>query len=191
MSNCRLFIALDPLPESVEVLRRARGCLRSVRWDRAHWLPPDQWHATLRFLGSTPEDQIQRWKLALEQFGTFGCDVAPLPVDGVAIWPGPAHPRVIVVTAKCVRWTQDLATRFESLAREAGYRAETRAFQPHVTLARLRAPATSAHFVSAVEGAALALSGEHLQFGSLSLFVSRSTSTGPTYERLATVGLDR
>ncbi|NKA72587.1 3'-cyclic phosphodiesterase [Ralstonia solanacearum] len=187
MSNFRLFIALDPIPETVAVLRRAQACLREVHWDRPRWLPPEQWHATLRFLGATPEDQVQHWKRTLQQFDMLSRDAAPLPIEGVAIWPAPAHPRVIVVTAKFATWAQDMATRLESLAREAGYRAETRAFQPHVTLARVGAHTASAQCIGAVDKAARALEGAHLRFGSVSLFVSRSPPAGPAYERLATV----
>ncbi len=187
MPNFRLFVALDPVPESVEVLRRAQECLQAARWNRARWLPPEQWHATLRFLGATPEDRVQRWKLALRQFGELDRDVAPLPVDGVAIWLAPAHPRVIVVTAKCTTWAHDMAMRLESLARDAGYRAEVRPLRPHVTLARLGAHAASAQCVAAVDNAARCLEGAHLRFNSVSLFVSRSPPAGPAYERLATV----
>ncbi|CAJ0695920.1 MULTISPECIES: RNA 2',3'-cyclic phosphodiesterase [Ralstonia] len=187
MSNFRLFIALDPTPETVAVLRRAQVCLRDVHWSGARWLPPEQWHATLRFLGATPEDQVQHWKHTLQQFDMLARDAAPLPIDGVAIWPAPAHPRVIVVTAKFAIWAQDMATRLEALAREAGYRAETRAFHPHVTLARVGAHAATARCLAAVDNAARALDGAHLQFGSVSLFVSRSPAEGPAYERLATM----
>mgnify|MGYP003762322057 CR=1 FL=1 len=117
MSNFRLFIALDPTPETVAVLRRAQVCLRDVHWSGARWLPPEQWHATLRFLGATPEDQVQHWKRTLQQFDVLARDAAPLPIDGVAIWPAPAHPRVIVVTAKYAIWAQDMATRLEARAR--------------------------------------------------------------------------
>ncbi|MDO3615331.1 RNA 2',3'-cyclic phosphodiesterase [Ralstonia pseudosolanacearum] len=187
MSNLRLFIALNPMPETVAVLRRAQACLREAHWDGARWLPPEQWHATLRFLGATPEDQVQHWKHTLQQFNMLARDAAPLPIDGVAIWPAPAHPRVIVVTAMFAAWAQDMATRLESLAREAGYRAEMRAFHPHVTLARVGAHAASAQCVAAVNNAARALNGAHLQFCSVSLFVSRSPAEGPVYERLATM----
>ncbi|MHC2876625.1 RNA 2',3'-cyclic phosphodiesterase [Ralstonia sp. 121560039-2] len=187
---CRLFIALDPTPATIAVLERATAILHARSWTGARWLPPDQWHATVRFLGATPARQVPQWVSALNQIRRIGQEAPPLSVDGIAIWPAPTHPRVMVVTARSARWADEIAAGAEALAREAGYRAEMRPFHPHVTLARLGSRAVSTDALAAVQHAAKELEGEPLRFDCLSLFVSRSPQeAGPTYERLATIKL--
>jgi 2'-5' RNA ligase len=133
---CRLFIALDPTPATIAVLERATAILHARSWTGARWLPPDQWHATVRFLGATPARQVPQWVSALNQIRRIGQEAPPLSVDGIAIWPAPTHPRVMVVTARSARWADEIAAGAEALAREAGYRAEMRPFHPHVTLTK-------------------------------------------------------
>jgi len=46
----RLFVAVDPPPTALEVLRRLeRPAVPGLRWSK-----PEQWHVTLRFLGELP-----------------------------------------------------------------------------------------------------------------------------------------
>lgn len=185
----RLFIALDPTPTTIAALVRATATLHPHRWHGARWLPPAQWHATVRFLGATPEQQVPHWAGALDRLAALGAEATPLSIDSVALWPAPTHPRVLVVTARSTGWADAVAARAESLARDAGYRAETRPFHPHVTLARVGSRAVSADAMVALQTAAEALAGATLQFHSLSLFVSRPRQGGLAYERLATVEL--
>lgn len=73
----------------------------------------------------------------LESLASLANEAAMLKVEGMALWPTPTRPRVMVVTAELEDWAQEMASRVETLARDAGYRPETRPFHPHVTLARL------------------------------------------------------
>lgn len=188
-ATLRLFLALDPTPATIAVLEQATATLHACRWHGARWLPPAQWHATVRFLGATPEQQVPHWAGALDRLAALGAEATPLSFDGVALWPAPAHPRILVVTARSARWADAVAAQAETLAREAGFRAETRPFHPHVTLARVGSRAVSADVMLAVQTAAAALDGASLRFHSLSLFVSRPRQEALAYERLATVEL--
>lgn len=50
----RLFVAVDP-PD--ELRRRLVDTLPRPAEPGVRWVPPAQWHVTLRFLGDTPEDE--------------------------------------------------------------------------------------------------------------------------------------
>ncbi|MCK4121690.1 RNA 2',3'-cyclic phosphodiesterase [Ralstonia pseudosolanacearum] len=189
MPHQRLFIALDPSAGTIDALRRVATPLAAQPWPHARWMPRDQWHATVRFLGATPEDGVPYWMRMLESLAGLAAERGPLGIIGAALWPSPARPRVLVVTAKPEDWAQAMASRAEALARDAGYRPETRPFQPHITLARLGGAAASPACVAALETAAHALHGAAMRFDSLSLFASRTPPDGPWFERLATVRL--
>ncbi len=189
MPQQRLFVALDPSADTIDALRRVATLLTAQPWHRVRWMPRDQWHATVRFLGATPEDSVPYWVQVLESLAGLAAEQAPLTISGTALWPSPARPRVLVVTAEAVGWAQEMAVRAEALARDAGYRAETRPFHPHITLARLGGSTASPVCVAALEAAAHALRGAAWTFDSLSLFASRTTPEGAWFERLATVRL--
>ncbi|AXV90379.1 MULTISPECIES: RNA 2',3'-cyclic phosphodiesterase [Ralstonia solanacearum species complex] len=187
--DLRLFLALNPAAQSLDTLRRATAPLLAQSWHRVRWLQTDQWHATVRFLGATPKDGVQYWMTTLESLASLANEAAMLKVEGMALWPTPTRPRVMVVTAELEDWAQEMASRVETLARDAGYRPETRPFHPHVTLARLGGGAALPPCIAALEAAAHALHGAALRFDSLSLFASRTPPEGPWFERLATVRL--
>lgn len=132
----RLFLAV-PLTESV------RAALSSEA-RRAGPLPgrpvlPESWHLTLRFLGDTPADSLDRLRDELK--------VAPLdPPFSIRFGAYGAFPRA---NRAAVLWLgvdegleplQTLAAEVEMAVRRAGFPAEGRPFKAHLTLSRLRPP---------------------------------------------------
>jgi 2'-5' RNA ligase len=104
-------------------------------------VPPENWHFTLRFLGSTAveaRDQI----VALLHAATCG---APFTIrfSELGAFPNPNRARVLWVGVDegAERMIQ-LGAIAEATARVAGFPAETRAFAPHLTLSRIE-PAAS------------------------------------------------
>ncbi|MEP7131931.1 MAG: RNA 2',3'-cyclic phosphodiesterase [Acidobacteriota bacterium] len=137
----RAFVAVprDPLwsesaRQFVETLRP--GC------PAASWTRPSGWHLTLKFLGDAPADSLE----------TFARRLAPVAraVPAGALKPGPSTvfpsrgpARVLGLGFARTRTLEDLealAGAAETLARGLGLQREDRAFHPHATLARVRAP---------------------------------------------------
>lgn len=125
----RLFAALWPPPDIAEGLVRRQQGLPGARW-----LDPDSLHVTLRFFGDIPEDKAEdldgELSLITEPAPTItlqgvGCFGEGRQIESV--WAGLApNPEL-----------DRLASRCETAARRAGLKAETRAFRPHMTLARV------------------------------------------------------
>ena len=123
----RLFVAL-PLPESIaDQLLGLMDDGAPLRWQEA-----EQLHLTLRFIGEVERPIAEDLAVALGRM-----DWAPftLALGGVghfsrrrggAFWAGVA-PREPVAT---------LAARIERAVQACGLPAETRAYHPHITLAR-------------------------------------------------------
>jgi 2'-5' RNA ligase len=102
-------------------------------------VPPDNWHFTLRFLGSTTDDardqiveRLQRarcgapFEIRFSELGAF-----PRPNRARILWLG--------VDEGSDRMIQ-LAAIAEAAARGAGFPAETKSFTPHLTLSRIDPP---------------------------------------------------
>jgi RNA 2',3'-cyclic 3'-phosphodiesterase len=99
--------------------------------------PPQNWHLTLRFLGSSEPEQRERLLDVLEEealvlpfvLGFAGLGGFPRPRGATVLWLG---------VDRGVEELAELAEACEDAARDVGFPADERPFHPHVTLARLR-----------------------------------------------------
>ncbi len=141
----RLFVGLE-LPWE---LRQRIGLLVGAGIPGARWVPPENYHITLRFIGEAPRymaEEIDRALAALKA-PAFRSDLGRYRH---------ASPRPVAAT-RCglVSSVAKSSTGFRPRSRQhysaADWRPERRRFQPHVTLARLdgNAEAKLAAFVQA------------------------------------------
>jgi len=133
----RTFLAIE-LPSDVreaivQQQRELQGQLPSASWVRSHGL-----HITLKFLGDTPDDQIEPIRdsvtLKLKDMRSFAIELY-----GFGVFPHSKAPRIF--------WTgvtsgneQLLAVsnNIEDALNPLGFPKEGKPFHPHVTLARIK-----------------------------------------------------
>ncbi|MDI3299061.1 MAG: RNA 2',3'-cyclic phosphodiesterase [Bacillota bacterium] len=131
----RLFVAV-----SLEAL--AAGPLEAIRTEWGSRLPGLRWversnlHLTLRFLGETARERVEPLVRRLERVERPAAG-APVRLAGGGAFPQPARARVIWLGVEA-EWLAPLARAVEAAIREAGWPAEERPFQPHLTVARAR-----------------------------------------------------
>jgi 2'-5' RNA ligase len=139
----RLFVGLD-LPEDL----RGRLAALSVGLPGVHWVPEDNLHLTLRFIGEVDEDVASDLHDALT-----GVRVPPFPltVAGTGIFETGHRPHTFYASVEKSDPLTRLQGKIESALVRAGQEPETRKFTPHITLAKLRdTPAGRLHdFLSA------------------------------------------
>jgi 2'-5' RNA ligase len=134
----RLFLAI-PLPDDVRAeLRRLQLKLQPLLPSRAvRWTNPQQFHLTLRFLGSVPAADTD----ALSRAVRAVCDAAPpmrLCAEGAGFFPDSRSPRVLWVDIKSVDGRlMEFQRQLESAVQTFAEKEETKKFTAHVTLARL------------------------------------------------------
>ena len=130
----RLFVALNLPKKERDRIYRASKILRECQLP-VHWVEPEHYHVTLKFLGEVKEDRMEgvqdalahvaattgRLDLVVERFGAFPTIRRPR-VLWVGIEPSPA--------LRCLK--QDV----EWALMACGFERETRAFHPHLTLGR-------------------------------------------------------
>lgn len=180
----RLFVALE-LPDGVrEDLARAIDALRPAA-ENAKWVPPENLHLTVVFLGETPSDRVSRLVEALE---LAAADVVPFSTsaEGVGAFPSPRRARVLWAGladsgGDMARVAEAVASRLE----ETGIPRELREFTPHVTLARFRAPQMIASLPE------IALDPTPFVIDHLTLFRSRLSRPSPRYEPILALPLGR
>ncbi len=121
----RLFVAVWPPPEVVDAVRRMPRTVPGVRWTTE-----DQWHITLRFLRSVPEERVPAVQAALD-----GAAAATFVADAVM---GPRVRRVGRVIAIAVDGLDAIAGAVSAATAGFADPPERRPFNGHLTVARFR-----------------------------------------------------
>ena len=130
IGRMRLFVALDlPWP-----LRERLSQLATAGIPGARWVPPENHHITLRFIGETPGHRAEDIDLALAglRARSFSLTLAGLGTFSKAgrsttLWMGVERNPAL----------DHLQNKIETALQRCGLDPERRRFQPHVTLARL------------------------------------------------------
>jgi 2'-5' RNA ligase len=117
----------DPVQRAVATLCHG---LPGVRW-----LPPEQLHLTIRFIG-----EVDDARLAAIRQGLTGTLPAPFAcrLQGVGRFPARGSPRVIWVGVQAEAGLMCLAETVEARLQALGISPEERPFSPHITLTRLK-----------------------------------------------------
>ncbi len=101
------------------------------------WVRPESRHVTLRFLGSVTSDTLD----ALSDFLDEQLDpIEPFATEclGLLGFPNDSRAHVLVAQLSATEDLQELARIVDARANELGSSGESRAYVPHVTLARLK-----------------------------------------------------
>lgn len=184
----RVFVAVDitlqvrsAVAALVERLRAATGRDRRFRWARAEGM-----HVTLKFIGESPPEKVERIRAALAGVHLD----APLEMrfHGTGFFPNERRARVFWAGIEFTPNLAVLADEVEQRLEPLGIPREKRDFKPHLTLARIEEGAPLAALTAAVkqEGAP--------EFGTvrtteMHLYQSVLKPTGAEYTRLHTFPL--
>ncbi|PKQ09970.1 MAG: RNA 2',3'-cyclic phosphodiesterase [Actinobacteria bacterium HGW-Actinobacteria-9] len=189
----RVFIGID-LDDTWRAALRA-GCETIRRtdpaWHDEKWVPGENLHMTLKFMGDVPDESVEYLgpdlEKALGDSRSFSLPVARL------VYPAPERRKATML------WTTfrdpddaaaSLLSRIEDVAADYGVVPESRFFNPHVTLVRARRP----HPFTAEEPALAAMASvlgpiDSMSVGEVTVFSSTLTRATPVYRRLAKIRL--
>jgi 2''-5'' RNA ligase len=140
----RVFCAVA-LPE--EVRNRAAVHTKTLREAapkvRASWPRAESLHVTLKFLGEMETARVNSLSQAAAR-AAEGFEKFELAIEGAGAFPPRGMPRVLWLGVRDESGKLSmLHKRLEEECAFEGFARETRAFHPHLTIARLRAPANS------------------------------------------------
>jgi len=143
MTTLRAFIAVEIPPaiqqaidSETESLRRALGP------GRVRWVPCENLHLTLKFLGDiSPANVTLLTVMLTAEAGRV--TPFPLRVSGLGSFPTPKRARVLWVGLHAPAGLAALQHGIESAAAKLGYAAEERPFSPHLTIGRVRQQVTA------------------------------------------------
>jgi 2'-5' RNA ligase len=185
----RAFIALNLEPALAAEVRKAQQGLNSpggaVRWNN-----PEHLHLTLQFLGNVAADRLDELVVALRR----ACSQTPpfqVALEGAGCFPSSKSPRVIWIGIQGeMEPLRKLQRRIALETRAFGDHGDERAFQPHLTIGRVKASGLEGRAVGqAIELAAVPKLGDWSVHHVL-LVRSELSSHGASYTTLAAVALE-
>ncbi|MBC7234590.1 MAG: RNA 2',3'-cyclic phosphodiesterase [Chloroflexi bacterium] len=142
MATVRTFIAIEMTPLQ-ETLSQIQERLRDGPGGQAgRWVRCEGIHLTLKFLGEIPEEQLPEVFQAVDR-ACRGCPPFDLCLAHTGCFPNARSPRVVWVgVEEKTGQLQALQRAIEDQLASLGFAREKRAFQPHLTLARIHQRAT-------------------------------------------------
>lgn len=178
----RLFVAVNFPRELREAIVEATGPLREAGLP-LRWTDTDKLHMTLKFLGEISPEEGGRAREVLEEVAR-GYQPFEVDLQGLGAFPTLRSPRVVWVGVEPVLELRSAKHDLEHGYASMGVDRETRAFRPHVTVARADEDAAASAF-RPLEGLARDIQvGATHRIDSLELMRSRLRSSGPEYEVL-------
>ena len=132
----RLFIAIKLIPDD-NLLKIYYSLKHATRNDKINWVDPNNFHLTLKFIGSTPEDKIdlicevihktvashRKFKFDIDKTGVFGSKYKPK-----VIWFGVNKQEQLM----------SLGVELINNLDIAGFSKDRQNFVPHFTIGRIR-----------------------------------------------------
>lgn len=129
MSSHRLFVALRPPRGIRDQLLAAMHGISAARWQS-----DDQLHLTLRFIGEVDHHRAEDIAAAL---GGLHAPAITARLAGVGLFERQGRPHTVWAGAEPLAPLAALHHKVDQLLARVGVEREARAFQPHITLARL------------------------------------------------------
>jgi 2'-5' RNA ligase len=177
----RLFVALD-LPEAArtalaELITKLKSKSRAARW-----VPPENLHITLKFIGYVGNEKLSAIQSALSSIHTT--HPVELHFRGMGFFPNERRPRVFWCGIAGSLNLAELAANIDQALAPLGIEAETRPFTPHLTLARFKSDEGVRDVVRAASDMKSTDFGASTETN-FHLYESLLKSTGAQYNRVA------
>jgi RNA 2',3'-cyclic 3'-phosphodiesterase len=191
MSLLRAFVAVEIPLDVRQAICDATSDLQKKIGSLVRWVPMENMHLTLKFLGDISLSNMDMLTQMLHA-GTDLLKCFDLHITGLGSFPNLKRPRVIYMGIQAPATLETLQRGIESASRRLGYEAEERHFSPHLTIGRVRQNVTATE----QQTIRLALEETKIDFlgtarvDSIHLYKSDLKPPGPVYTRLYSAPLN-
>ncbi|MFH1783038.1 MAG: RNA 2',3'-cyclic phosphodiesterase [Candidatus Omnitrophota bacterium] len=184
MNAIRSFIACELDPLTKERLSLLVTHLKKSNAD-VKWIPTENIHFTLKFLGNVERDEIKHISSELNDI-LRDPSCFNIRLSAIGGFPDLSKPRVIWIGLKeggdCLI---SLALAIEERLVRLGFQKENRDFRPHLTLGRVRSLKNIEELQNLIEGLKLGLETP-VRMDKIILYQSTLTQKGAVYTPLST-----
>lgn len=183
--NKRLFIAIN-LPKEIkdQLFNLVLELIKANKNKPIKWVEQDNFHLTLHFLGSVPEEKISLINDALEpiaaKFPSLKFRLAPV----ISAFPDINDPKIIFLEmkelndGKTIRLHKEIGEKLKN----SGYEIDYRPFRLHLTLGRVKFP-------TVIKIPNFTIPNSEFLIQSIDLMSSELTPVGPIYSKISQYSL--
>lgn len=193
MSLLRVFIAIELSQQTLDAIEKQTARLRqTVGNDIIRWVPTQNIHLTLKFIGDIAASHVDFLKQMLNREAASHSQF-DMQIGGLGSFPNPRMPRILWIGLHAPAELASLYKNIEAGASRLGYEKEERAFSPHLTLGRARQNITPAE-LSKVRTALNTIQLGNIgiaRVDSVHLFKSDLQSGGSIYTKLFSAPLSK
>jgi len=179
MPTIRVFIAVEIDDQIKQKISKLISVFKKSGAD-AKWADENQMHLTLKFLGNINKDNVQKISGAMSSisnnFKSF-----TVGFSAIGAFPDTSRPRVIWLGIdKGAEDLKILNDEIESSLEKLGFAKESRNFEPHLTLARIRSSKNISNLMKLIGETNCGIKDE-TRIDKLTLFQSSLNSKGAVY----------
>ncbi len=174
----RLFAAVDIPPRAVRAAEEAVTPWRE-RFPRAKWVPPENWHVTVKFMGRT-FPRLLGWVHEALREAAAGIRPFRVSLEGLGVFPSPSRARVFWVGLRDRDGGLAALARSVEAALAKEFPPEKRPFHAHLTVARFNPPEPFREAIDDLR--ATAVEARPFNVRSLILYRSHLSPRGARYE---------
>jgi len=142
MGPLRTFIAVDIPPSIQQAIQQNVDHLRKYIGNSVRWVPVQNIHLTLKFLGDVSPANVDVLTQMLRAEAD-ACLSFEFSVSGLGSFPNFKRARVLWVGIQAPAELEALQHGIESATTRLGYESDPRPFSPHLTIGRVRDIATA------------------------------------------------
>jgi 2'-5' RNA ligase len=190
LEHVRLFVACEVPDDIKETIGEVIEGLRQKSGPDVRWIRPEGVHVSLKFLGEVPTKKLPAVKLAIQE-AVVGHSPFELEFSTIGTFGGREGLRIMWVgIAGDVLRLEALVRAVNAALAVVGFEPERRPFRPHLTLGRVRdeVPTRRRAEIEVAVGKS-GVPQVSWRTAQVSLMRSRLTTSGATYEVLATFPL--
>ena len=180
----RTFIAIE-LPQKIkDILGNIQTDLKQTHAD-VKWVQPKNIHLTLKFLGEIEESLVKTIGPILSKITREECAFS-IYLSKLGAFPKLFYPRVVWIGLTNEQIVIEIAKKINKQLKKVGFLPESRPFNAHITLGRVRSASNRKVLTEKIEdlNASLDTLTRSFQVKELILFKSTLTPQGPIYEKI-------
>jgi len=132
----RLFVAVNIVPNS-RLLQAYSEIQKRCHAGKIKWVDAHLFHLTLKFIGETPQDSIDKISKVLRKVA-IDTDAFTFNLKGVGIFGSSYHPRIIRVNIEDGMGLITLGNKIATGLEAIGFPQDRQNFVPHLTLGRIK-----------------------------------------------------
>ncbi|HNV23534.1 MAG TPA: RNA 2',3'-cyclic phosphodiesterase [Candidatus Omnitrophota bacterium] len=179
--SIRCFIALSLSPENQKFIGQIEKNLQKMDCS-VRWIDPQNTHLTLKFLGNVLRDKIPEitavLKKIIQNHSSFSTQISH-----IGVFPNNQHPQIIWLGLKDEEEKiKKLALDMENAFKTLGFDKESRPFQSHITIGRVKSEKNIQKLIKKISSYSFPVSIQ--EFHSIILYQSTLTSSGATHDKI-------